>query len=97
VLPVSVHVRKRRTTDMLRPLTPSRRHLDRIDALPHQLSQRVTPTRDRMTLRHRAYDEARTVPTSPELFKKTLTLVGVGPGDAQRVTRGLRHPEVDLE
>ena len=52
MLPVSVYARQARATHVLRLLPPSRRHLDRIHALTHQFSQRVTPARDRMTFRH---------------------------------------------
>ena len=52
MLPVSVDASQARAADILRVLPPARRHLDRIHALAHQFSQRVTPARNRMTFRH---------------------------------------------
>ena len=82
MLPVSVYARQARATHVLRLLPPSRRHLDRIHALTHQFSQRVTPARDRMTFRHNSNDEARTVPLgdvwSSDCLSSHLSFVGEG-------------------
>ncbi len=65
MLPVSVYTRQAGAADMLRLLPPSWWHVDRLHTLAHQFSQRVTPTRNRMTFRHNFNVEARTVPKSP--------------------------------
>lgn len=91
MLAVSVDARQARAADILRLLPPSRWHLDRIHALAHQFSQRVTPTRDRMTFRHNFNYEARTVPKSPGVCKTSLAFVRVRPSECP--ARGIESIE----
>jgi hypothetical protein len=97
MLPMSVDTRQARAADVLRLFPPSRWHIDRIHALTHQFSQRVTPARDRMTFRHKTNGEARRMPRSPELRKKSSAFVRVRPGQTEGVARSLRHLEMNLE
>lgn len=52
VLAVGMDSRQARAVDVRCPFAPAGRHVDPIHLLPDQLSQRVTPPRNRMTFCH---------------------------------------------
>ena len=70
VLAVCLDKRQSRAADALRSFAPPRGNLDPIHALPHQLSQRVTPARYCMTFSHGAREkrEECRFPRSSDLF-----------------------------